>query len=262
MVLPILCKILEHIAGNNFRTILTKQQSPLQRGFTTNTSPLNAAVVIEEVYREYSDRKAPFYLALLDATSAFDVVDIDILMRKLFLLGVQPSTWKIIDELHQNTKTCVKWKQQTSETFSSHQGVKQGGLLSTELYKLYIEGLLKTYENPKLGCHIGTLTINAIACADDIALVCDNPYDLQIHVNQAVNYSDTHRYKLQPQKSVIIEINNTKRNHRDRQPPIKINQNSMQLHVVEKSAHLGILRSKSKEKTQATHIEQHITKAR
>ena len=112
VVLPILCKILEHIARNNFRTILTKQQSPLQRGFTTNTSPLNAAVVIEEVYREYSDRKAPFYLAFLDAKSAFDVVDIDILMRKLFLLGVQPSTWKIIDELHQNTKTCVKWKQQ------------------------------------------------------------------------------------------------------------------------------------------------------
>jgi hypothetical protein len=32
--------------------------------------------------------------------------------------------------------------------------------------------------------------------------------------------------------------------------------------VVEKSAHLGILRSKSKEKTEATHIEQNITKAR
>jgi hypothetical protein len=189
---------------------LTKQQSPLQRGFTTNTSPLNAAVVIE-VYREYSDRKAPFYLALLDAKSAFDVVDIDILMRKLFLLGIQPSTWKIIDELHQNTKTCVKWKQQTSEIFSIHQGVKQGGLLSAELYKLYIEDLLKTYENSKLGCQIGTLTINAIACADDIALVCD---DLQIHINQSVNYSDTHRCKLQPQKSVIIEINNTKRNQR------------------------------------------------
>jgi hypothetical protein len=56
---------------------------------------------------------------------------------KLFLLGVQPSTWKIIDELHQDTKTGVKWKQQTSEIFSSHQGVKQGGLLSAELYKLY-----------------------------------------------------------------------------------------------------------------------------
>jgi hypothetical protein len=39
-------------------------------------------IVIEEVYREYSDKKAPFYIALLDAKSAFDVVDIDILMRK------------------------------------------------------------------------------------------------------------------------------------------------------------------------------------
>jgi hypothetical protein len=39
VVLPILCKILEHIARNNFRTILTKPQSPLQRGFTKNTSP-------------------------------------------------------------------------------------------------------------------------------------------------------------------------------------------------------------------------------
>jgi len=222
-----------YIARNNFRTILTKQQSPLQWGFTTNISPLNAAIVIED------------YLALLDAKSAFDVVDIHILMRKLFLLGIQPFTWKIIDDPHQNTKTCVKWKQQTSETFStfsSHQGVKQGGLLGAELYKLYIENLLKTFENSKLGWHIGTLTINAIACGNDIALVCDNPYDLQIHVNQAVHYSDTHRYKLQPQKSVIIEVNNTRRNHRDRQPPIKINQNNMP--VVEKSVHLGILRSK------------------
>ena len=32
--------------------------------------------------------------------------------------------------------------------------------------------------------------------------------------------------------------------------------------VVEKLAHLGILRSKSKEQTEATHIEQNITKAR
>ena len=51
MVLPKLCKILEHIARHNFRTILTKQQFPSQWGFKTNKSPLNAAIVIEEVYK-------------------------------------------------------------------------------------------------------------------------------------------------------------------------------------------------------------------
>ena len=44
--------------------------------------------------------------------------------------------------------------------------MKQGGLLSAELYKLYIEDLLKSYENSKIGCRIGTITINAVACAD------------------------------------------------------------------------------------------------
>jgi hypothetical protein len=114
-------------------------------------------------------KKAPFYIALLDAKSAFDVVDIDILMRKLHLLDIQPSTWKIIDNLHHDTRTCIKWKQQVSDSFDCQQGVKQGELLSAELYKLYIEDLLRSYENSKIGCRIGTITINAVACADDIA---------------------------------------------------------------------------------------------
>jgi anti-sigma regulatory factor (Ser/Thr protein kinase) len=40
-----------------------------------------------------------------------------------------------------------------------------------------------------------------------LSVVSNNPRDLQILVNQAVQYSITHRYKLQPQKSVVIEIN-------------------------------------------------------
>ena len=59
------------------------------------------------MYREYSDKKAPFYIALLDAKSAFDVVDIDILMGKLHLLDIQPSTWKIIDNLNHDTRTAL-----------------------------------------------------------------------------------------------------------------------------------------------------------
>jgi hypothetical protein len=121
--------------------------------------------------------------------------------------------------------------------------VKQGGLLSAKLYKLYIEDLLKSYENSKIGYRIGTITINTVACADDIALqnvVSDNPHDLQILVNLAVQYSITHRYKLQPQKNVVIEVNKKGRNQQDKNLPLKINQDDMP--TVEKSAHLGILR--------------------
>jgi anti-sigma regulatory factor (Ser/Thr protein kinase) len=58
-----------------------------------------------------------------------------------------------------------------------------------------------------------------------LSVVGDNPRDLQILVNQAVQYSITHRYKLQPQKSVVIEVNKKERNQQEKNLPLKINKN-------------------------------------
>ncbi|CAC5420234.1 unnamed protein product [Mytilus coruscus] len=260
VVLPILCKIIEYIARIDFRPILLEKQSPLQRGFTPNTSPLNAAIIFEEIYREYTDCNSPFYIALLDAKSAFDVVIINMLMRKLFLLDIDPATWSIIDELHKNTSCSIKWKNQLSQEFKVYQGVKQGGLLSADLYKLYIEDLLSLYENSTLGCKIGNININAVACADDIALLSDNPYDLQILVNHALQYSQLHYYTLQPQKSVIIQVENKAKktaNHN-----WNFNLDNKEMPNLDKSTHLGIIRSTTKSKSDTFNIEQNITKAR
>jgi hypothetical protein len=50
------------------RPILLSKQSPIQRGFTEDTSPINAAVIFEEVYREFDDQKNPFYYKLSTGT--------------------------------------------------------------------------------------------------------------------------------------------------------------------------------------------------
>jgi hypothetical protein len=45
---------------------------------------------------------------------------------------------------------------------------------NASIYKKLDTYLLnKSYENSKIGCRIGTITINAVACADDIALVSE-----------------------------------------------------------------------------------------
>ena len=94
--MPIFIKLIEFIARIDLRPILLLKQSPIQRGFTEDTSPINAAVIFEEVYREFDDQNKPFYIALLDAKSAFDVVVLKILMRKAYVLGIYLSTWLII----------------------------------------------------------------------------------------------------------------------------------------------------------------------
>ena len=143
---------------------------------------INAAVI-------FDDQNNAFYIVLLDAKSAFDVVVLKILMRKDYLLGIDLSTWLIIDELHRNTRSVVKSNNQISQEFYSSQGVNLGGLLSADLYKLYLEDMLNTLSLSKIGCTIGSINVNAVACADDVALISDNPDDLQIFLNTAVLYS-------------------------------------------------------------------------
>ena len=222
------------------RPILLSKQSPIQRGFTEGTSPINAAVIFEEVYREFEDQNNPFYIALLDAKAAFDVVVLKILMRKAYLLGIDLSTWLIIDELHRNTRSVVKSNNQISQEFYSSQGVKQGALLSADLYKLYLEDMLNTLSLYKIGCTIGSINVNAVACADDVALISDTPYDLQILLNTAVLYSQKHHYTFQPQKSVIIPV--SEKLPKSNKPTLTFRINGEEMPNVDKSSHLGIIR--------------------
>ncbi|CAG2240370.1 unnamed protein product [Mytilus edulis] len=96
--------------------------------------------------------------------------------------------------------------------------------------------LLSLYETSNQGCKIGHININAVACADDIAVLSDNPYDLQILINHALQYSQLHHYTLQPQKSVIIEVDNKTRkvtNHN-----CVFNLNNQEMPNVTSSSHL------------------------
>ena len=52
------------------------------------TSPLNASFLIEELKRNAKDEKTPVIIVLLDTKSAFDVVDLYHLLRRLYQTGI------------------------------------------------------------------------------------------------------------------------------------------------------------------------------
>jgi hypothetical protein len=47
------------------------------------------------------------------------------LLKKVYLTGINPASWSLIDDLHHNTKACIKWMNELSEEFPIFQGVKQ-----------------------------------------------------------------------------------------------------------------------------------------
>ena len=108
-ILPVITKVLEAVIRNN-QPIINAQQNALQRGFTKNSSHMNWSLIIEESLCEQRDRRQPLYIAFLDAKSAFDVVNHDILMRKLYHMGVEGTPWLLIRSLHEGSATTVKWE--------------------------------------------------------------------------------------------------------------------------------------------------------
>jgi hypothetical protein len=56
-------------------------QCSLQRGFTQNSAPINAAFIMEESRRVANDMEEQLIIIMLDAKSAFDVVVHNNIMR-------------------------------------------------------------------------------------------------------------------------------------------------------------------------------------
>jgi endonuclease/exonuclease/phosphatase family metal-dependent hydrolase len=240
-VISVIGKIVESLLRTRIAPTVLKTQNPLQRGFTKGTSPLNAALIMQESIMEAKTRKRPLYIALLDAKSAFDVVSHNSLLRKLYLSGIQDELWSIIANTFCDATSVVKWNGLISKPFEIHQGVRQGGILSTDQYKTYINDLLDRLQQTSHGTKIGDIHCPAPTCADDVALMADTREDLQAMLDLCHDYSQYERYRLQPAKSMVLVYNSNVPFHQLQNSEI-FKLGSASIPIVSQGTHLGIIR--------------------
>ena len=85
------------------------------------------------------------------------------------------------------------------------------GVLSADLYKIYVDPLLHRLKHSGLGMNIGNIQCAASACPDDIAINSTNIEEAHNLLNMAYDYSCKEHYKLHPQKSVVIDMSSQKK---------------------------------------------------
>ena len=116
------------------------------------------------------------------------------MLRKLYHIGIDDDHWTIINSMHTNAEISIKRKGYITESFNIEQGVRQGGILSADLYKIYVNPLLHRLNNSGLGVKIGDAECCATSCADDITINSNNEVEAQILVNMATDYSSKEQY--------------------------------------------------------------------
>ena len=77
-----------------------------------------------------------------------------------------------------NQSCYTTWSNNRSETFNISNGVKQGGVISSLHFSIYIDYLFPELRTSGLGCHVGLTYAGAFGYADDIALIAPSIYSL------------------------------------------------------------------------------------
>ena len=177
-VLPVLSKILEkHVASSLSKfvrknNLLYELQSAFRRGHSTET----ALIRLTGQILMNMDNDNVTGLVLIDFRKAFDVIDHELLLKKLSIYGATPSSVAWFKSYLSERKQFISLGKTTSEQLTVKQGVPQGSILGPVLFLLLVNDM---------PLHVQKSTMDIYA--DDTTLSSSSNWKTIQSLNQALS---------------------------------------------------------------------------
>jgi len=231
--LPILSKIFEKLMYKQLQNFLSINEilSPNQFGFRNNSSTSDAVVEFLDRATGVLDQKSSMIAVFLDFSKAFDTVKHDILIDKLYVLGVRGLILEWFKTYLVGRKQYVCVNGCDSSLLSVQTGVPQGSVLGPILFLIYINDMSRSSDR-----------LQFVHFADDTT-VCSSGNDIDVLVadinsqlSNVYSWLCSNRLSLNIRKSSCMLISNK----RDGVVP-SINIAGVDVDFVSEAKFLGIL---------------------
>ena len=121
--------------------------------------------------------------------------------------------WLALKDLYTDIKARVLFSCSLSREFNISQCTGWGRLLAPFMYKVYINGLLKTLLEHCFAISINSLSLPSPSFADDVTLLALFPSFLQTRINLSHDYSLWWRYQFNHIKSGVVTFGECKPIH-------------------------------------------------
>ena len=206
---------------------------------------LASLLITECIQHSLYQLKQPLYVLFLDAMSAFDVVLRELLVKNLYFCGTSGETLLYVNKRLENRQTFLDWNGQMMGPILDERGLEQGGVSSSDFYKIFSKEQLLSAQESGLGVPLGPLSISAVGQADDTALVSNNIHNLSflLHLTsifcakyQVRLCSDKTKLQVYHKKELQATVDYWKHVN-----PIKVN--DVQINFTETAEHVGVVRS-------------------
>ena len=258
---PVVAKALDLLIRDRHIESWNKNQAKTQFQGEGSSHDLAALLLTETVQHSLHTLKQPLYALYLDAKSAFDVVLRELLVKNLFNINTCDQSLIYIDNRLRHRQTFIDWDGQLMGPIYDEQGLEQGGVSSSDFYKIFGKEQLSLAQTSSLGVRLGKnvsgnnltgmnstdkdLTISAVGQADDTVLVSNNIHNLFYLLELTKHFCSKYLVELCADKTKLL-VFSTKAIEPDMAylkatNPIVIN--GEQIPFESCAEHVGILRS-------------------
>ena len=173
-VTKLFLKIIQQRMANK----IDKEVSRLQSGFRPGTGTRGGIFNLRTICERATDVQKDVYICFVDYTKDFDRVKHFKMIECLSESGIDDKDLQIISKLYWEQSASVRTESGMTSEFKIKKGIRQGCVLSPNLFNLHTEKILREVEDMK-GVYILGVNINNLRYADDTVLLAEGPMFLQ-----------------------------------------------------------------------------------
>ncbi|GFO33982.1 retrovirus-related pol polyprotein line-1 [Plakobranchus ocellatus] len=164
-------------------------------------------LLLNEIYdtgQTPTDLSKSIFLAL-PKKPAFDRGRLDEIITQLKQLNIDGKDLRIMKTMYWEQTAAMRIENETSTFQDIKRGVRQGCVLSPDLFFLYSEIIMRNLENHP-GIKVGRQNTNNLRYADDTVLIAENKEDLQKLLNIVEEESRKKGLELNSKKTEVMVI--------------------------------------------------------
>ena len=205
-------KILLKIINNRMKRKLENEIAEEQAGFRAGRGTRDHIVNIRNIIEKCRGHATPLYLCFIDYSKAFDCVSHKELWNIMRDMGFPTHVVELISKLYEDQESAVRTSRGDTDWFEIGRGVRQGCILSPQLFNLYAEAIMReALEDFPGGVKIGGRRITNLRYADDTTLVCGSKKELLDLLKAVKSASERRGLLLNTKKTKIMVIDDDRK---------------------------------------------------
>ena len=203
-------KVFNTVLNNRLDTFLFENCiiNKCQIGFTKEARTSDHMFILKTLIDKYCSKAGgKLYACFVDFRKAFDSVIHDGLKYKLLQLGIGTKFYNIIKSMYTNSQSCLRLGNGLTNPFKLGIGVRQGDVLSPNLFKIFINDLPEYLQSSHDPVQLHNLNLHCLMYADDVIILSESASGLQEKLKILENYCSDWCLKVNVNKTKVITFN-------------------------------------------------------